>query len=198
MRIMNRLLILVAFVIVVPALAGAGEVNLPRTGQTTCYDEAGNVIDCPGTGQDGDVQAGVAWPEPRFEDNGDGTVKDHLTGLIWLKDANCFGQSTWSQALTDCNSLASGSCGLNDGSVAGDWRLPNILELESLVNSEVTHPHIWLNSQGFVDVQLCYYWSATTNADFAGYAWMVTIGGTMNSYYKSTSDKYVWPVRAKK
>jgi hypothetical protein len=32
---------------------------------------------------------GVAWPNPRFTDNSDGTVTDNLTGLIWLKNANC-------------------------------------------------------------------------------------------------------------
>ena len=36
-------------------------------------------------------QKGVAWPNPRFTDNGNGTVTDNLTGLIWLKNANCFG-----------------------------------------------------------------------------------------------------------
>ena len=45
-----------------PALAFAGTVQLPQTGQTTCYDASGTVISCTGTGQDGEFQAGVAWP----------------------------------------------------------------------------------------------------------------------------------------
>jgi hypothetical protein len=102
--------VLAVFFVFVPFAAFGGEVDLPHTGQTTCYDEGGDVIACPGTGHDGDVQAGVAWPFPRFTDNGNGTVTDHLTGLIWLKNADCFGQRTWSQALSDCNNLASGSC----------------------------------------------------------------------------------------
>lgn len=51
--------------------------GVPKTGQTTCYDANGSVIPCAGTGQDGDIQAGVAWPDPRFTDNGNGTVTDN-------------------------------------------------------------------------------------------------------------------------
>jgi hypothetical protein len=51
-----------------------------RTGQTMSF----------AAGDDGDIKAGVPFPSPRFTDNGDGTVTDHLTGLIWLKNAYCF------------------------------------------------------------------------------------------------------------
>jgi hypothetical protein len=77
----------------------AGAIDLPKTGQTTCYDSDGNVISCEGTGQDGDIRAGVAWPTPRFTDNRDGTMSDNLTGLMWLKDADCFGSRDWENAL---------------------------------------------------------------------------------------------------
>jgi len=63
---------------------------VPQTGQTQCYD--GQTPDeCPNGpfGQDGDIQAGVPFPNPRFTvNNPDGTVTDNLTGLIWLQDAN--------------------------------------------------------------------------------------------------------------
>ena len=62
---------------------------VPKTGQVTCYDAGGNVINCAGTGQDGELQKGVELPTPRFTDKGNGTVKDNLTGLTWLKNANC-------------------------------------------------------------------------------------------------------------
>jgi hypothetical protein len=55
-----------------------------QTGQTDCWDLSGALIECDGTAQDGDVQAGAMTPSPRFTDNLDGTVKDELTGLIWL------------------------------------------------------------------------------------------------------------------
>lgn len=166
-----------------------------KTGQTICYDETGNVIDCAGTGQDGDIQAGVDWPEPRFEDNGDGTITDYLTGLIWLKNAICAGTITWNDALTFCNNLASGTCGLTDGSVAGDWRLPNRKELLSLIDYSRCNPAL---PQGhlFDNVQSSYYWSATTYANFTSCAWNVNmLFGNVIHYYKS-DNHFVWPVRA--
>jgi hypothetical protein len=179
-----------------PLIAFAGEVDLPRTGQTTCYNLSGNVISCPGTGQDGDLQEGVAWPVPRFTDNGNGTVTDHLTGLIWLKNANCLGiRKTWDDAVGFCNVLASGMCGLTDGSVAGDWRLPNIVELESLLNAEPEDLSSWLNMQGFTNVQLFHYWSASTLAIPTNKAWGVyMIFGSVATLNKS-EGYYVWPVR---
>ncbi len=60
-----------------------------KTGQTKCYDASGTEISCSGTGQDGAYQNGATWPNPRFTYNENGTVKDNLTGLIWLKNANC-------------------------------------------------------------------------------------------------------------
>lgn len=94
-----------------------------KTGQTASYR----------THDDGDLEKGVTWPSPRFTDNGDGTVTDNLTGLIWLKNANCAGASkNWDMAIdyaaalhdgcTNCFGTA-GDCGLSDGSAEGDWRL---------------------------------------------------------------------------
>ena len=125
--------------------------RVAKTGQTLCYNAAGGTITCAGTGQDGQYQAGIdpvvaptccgttnayntpAWTGVRFTDNGDGTVTDNLTALIWLKNASCYG-SNWASALNFANTLASGSCGLSDGSIAGQWRLPNVNELHSLVD----------------------------------------------------------------
>jgi Protein of unknown function (DUF1566) len=103
---------------------------VPQTGQTASY----------AAGDDGAQQKGVAWPTPRFTDNNNGTITDNLTGLIWLKNANCFGQKMWGQALTDANALADGDCGLTDDSVASDWRLPNINELHSLIDFGTLSP----------------------------------------------------------
>lgn len=179
--------------------------GVPKTGQTTCYDESGDPpIPCSGTGQDGEYQKGVEWPSPRFTDNGDGTVTDNLTGLIWLKDANCFELRTWTQALSDCNELASGSCELTDGSSAGDWRLPNRFELESLLHLEYYNPAVpntagtgkWSEGDPFTNVQNYYYWSSTTRAISPNMAWNVNVSQGLLIYdtLKSTSY-YVWPVR---
>ena len=179
-----------------PVFLFAGAVDLPKSGQTTCYDASGNVIDCAETGQDGNIQAGVDWPEPRFEDNGDGTITDHLTGQVWLKNAGCAGLMTWYDALTWCNNLANGSCGLTDGSAAGDWRLPNIIELESLVNAEASNPYAWLNFQGVSNLQSVLYWSATTLAYNTNYAWYVSLRNGFVTFDSKSNIRYVWPVRA--
>ena len=165
---------------------------VPKTGQTGCWDANGAPIDCAGTGQDGELQRGVSV-SPRFTDNADGTVKDNLTGLIWLKNANCFGSQTWTDALTASNTLASGSCGLTDGSVAGAWRLPNVRELESLIDFGQLFPSL---SPGhpFTEVQPNDYWSSTTSVFLPNYAWIVTLdGGTFN--LDKTWSNWVWPVR---
>ena len=142
-----------------PAVAFKARVEV--TGQTACWDGNGTPIACTGTGEDGDIQGGVPFPTPRFIDNGNGTVKDKLTNLIWLKDANCFGGRTWAQALMDANTLASGRCGLTDGSVAGSWRVPNLKELESLIDYSAFNPALPAGHP-FSSVQLTFYWSSTT------------------------------------
>ena len=109
-----------------------------KTNQTQCWDTEGEVIDCAGTGQDGELRAGVPWPDPRFVDNGDGTVLDKLTGLIWLKNGNCLSLSSTRSEFVAllAKDLAAGQCDLTDNSQPGDWRIPTIAELISLIDVE--------------------------------------------------------------
>jgi hypothetical protein len=156
-----------------------------KTGQTTSY----------ATGDDGELERGVAWPNPRFTDNLDGTITDNLTGLIWLKDANCFGQRTWNEALTDCNGLASGSCGVTDSSSAGDWRLSNVKELFSLVDFENISPAL-PSGHPFNNVQSDYYWSSTSIAgNVSEHAWAVWMVAGTAAYDNKPNIHDVWPVR---
>ncbi|OAD22282.1 peptidase C14, caspase catalytic subunit p20, partial [Candidatus Thiomargarita nelsonii] len=77
----------------------------------------------------------------RYRDNGDGTVTDNLTGLIWMKNANCSGRRmTWKKAMQWAAKLAHGQCGLRDGSRAGMWRLPTIDEWKAMVDKRYTYP----------------------------------------------------------
>lgn len=175
--------------------ADAGVVQLPQTGQTTCYDQVGGLISCAGTRQDGDLQTGLQPPAPRFTDNNDGTVTDNLTGLIWLKDAKCFPLQLWSDALGNAKGLGSGICGLTDGSVAGDWRLPNILELESLVDISNIGPAL-PTGHPFSNVQSTGYWSSTNNAFHVTRARYVYFrNGAVNGAAKDVDLHFVWPVR---
>ncbi|MGB5389702.1 MAG: hypothetical protein WBP10_05920, partial [Thermoanaerobaculia bacterium] len=80
---MKRTTTLIQFLLTVAAvgfiLAQGGDIALAavaKTGQQLCWDAAGNPIACAGTGQDGEHQAGVTWPIPRFTDLGNGTVLD--------------------------------------------------------------------------------------------------------------------------
>jgi Protein of unknown function (DUF1566) len=184
-----------------PRPAGAGAPAGPgapvaQTGQTTSF----------AVGDDGDIQAGVPFPTPRFTDHGDGTVTDHLTGLIWLKDANCFGMQTWQGALDAVNALSdtgtpetTDDCGLSDGSVAGDWRFSNIKELQSLIDFgrqlpalPAGHPFLNVQSQGDRT------WSSTTLVGNSNLAWVIALnfGGVEGSNKDHGVPTYpVWPVR---
>jgi len=182
---------------------GSSSAGVPRTGQTTSY----------GPGDDGALQKGVAWPNPRFTVNANGTVTDNLTGLIWLRDANCtnffsgditgVNQRTWDNALIAANSLGSGNCGLSDGSTAGQWRLPNIKELYSLIDHAFYNPVLsnavgtekWSAGDPF-NVQLNWgYWSSTTCADNTTSAWGMPLYDGNVSDVEKTATIFVWPVR---
>jgi hypothetical protein len=173
-----------------------GVISLPWTGQEKCYNSSGTEISCTGTGQDGEYQMGTNWPDPRFTSGGD-CMTDNLTGLMWSKNANLpNGKMTWQEALDYVASVNSGAglCGYHD------WRLPNINELESLVNAGVVHLNMWLIDQGFsnMDTQLySQYWSSTTSAVLTDDAWFsyMVIGYTRHSS-KDLSAYYVWPVRS--
>lgn len=102
-------------------------------------------------------------PNSQLQDNGDGTVTDLGTGLMWrqcslgqLPDTSCSGGDsylyTWDQALSHAD----------DVNFAGytDWRLPNIKELYSLVEVSCSSPAI--NSERFPNTSSSQaYWSAT-------------------------------------
>jgi len=167
-------------------------VSLAATGQQASYV----------AGDDAWERKGAAWPIDRFSDNNDGTVTDNLTGLIWLKNAACFASTTWSKALSDANDLASGACGLSDGSTAGQWRLPNLGELESLVDASAANPAIAAGSS-FIQVSDGIYWSSTSyfgGEEGSPDAWAIRFsdGRYMNdsvSNVKATSNNAVWPVK---
>ncbi|MBF0527132.1 MAG: DUF1566 domain-containing protein [Deltaproteobacteria bacterium] len=129
----------------------------------------------------------------RFTDNGNGTVTDQKTGLIWLKNADCFGQLKWKAAVTACRNLADGQCGLTDGSKAGDWRLPTVEELKQLVNDD--HGRFSKPGEPFTGVQLDVYWSSTTFAGYPNFAGIVSMHAGNDNFNGKAVNVYVWPVR---
>jgi hypothetical protein len=164
--------------------------QLWKTGQTTSYYP----------GDDGDIQAGVDWPVPRFTDNGDGTVTDNLTDLIWLKDADCFGAMTWQEALdtiADFNANPGNYSCQEYTSLYTNWRLPNIQEQLSLIDFSEYEPalpagHPFGNGQfGGPDM----YWSSTTSTSYnaASFGTYLQLGGL--GVIPKSNNNYLWPVR---
>jgi hypothetical protein len=165
------------------------------TGQSLCWDSSGNRISCAGTGQDGDFQAGVPFPTPRFADNHDGTVTDNLTGLIWLQDANRFGEVPWEEALASARNLAGGSHGLEDASKAGAWRLPNVNELQSLLDLSNSSGPALSGGHPFTKLEAANYWSSTSVAAFPALAWYVALAVGPPVFDLKFNTMRMWPVR---
>jgi hypothetical protein len=149
----------------------------------------------------------------RYVDCENGTVTDTVTGLIWLKNAGCLGSGRYAAANSAAAWLQTGFCGLTDNSSPGDWRLPTKTEWQEMIAQAVVlgctgadapsltnTPGIACYSIGpqpFTGVRSGVYWSSTTSADFASYAWAVRLffGVGYYAWKLSTSTPYVWPVR---
>jgi hypothetical protein len=158
-------------------------VALPKTGQTTCYDATipiPAVVACAGTGQDGELQTGVA-ASPRFTVGPTaGCVTDNLTGLIWVAAPSLTG-STWANALAAANLNL---CGFTD------WRLPNLVELGSLLNYSVADNAAVLTAAGFSNIG-SWYWTSTTIAGNPANAGVLNIAdGQMTT---SAAKTYTYP-----
>ena len=114
----------------------------PATGQTTCWNTSGAVISCGGTGQDGDIQAGATLA---YLDNGDGTITDTNTGLMWEKLSDDGTIHDWNNTYTWDNAFSAKVATLNGGggfAGHGDWRVPNIKELQSIANYQNFNPAV--------------------------------------------------------
>lgn len=170
---------------------------LPVTGQTTCYDTVGAVLDCPGTGQDGELQRGAARS---FTDNGDGTITDNVTGLTWEKlsdDGSIHDRDavySWGDAFASkVNTLNSTNFASHD-----DWRVPNSFELYSLLHLGAWNPAAYsVFDSGCVegcDVTTCsctaaaFYWSSSAYLANPEGAWIVGFDyGNTLAYFKGNT-----------
>jgi hypothetical protein len=133
----------------------------------------------------------------RFTDNGDGTVRDNDSGVIWLKDANAVGYTTWQNAMDIVD-------GLNYAGYK-DWRLPTIEEFDALIDTNYLQPALcnttgdsqWSQGDAFNAVPVFYsYWSSTEWS--YNDAWYVSVGtGELLVQVKDNPgiSFYVWPVR---
>jgi Protein of unknown function (DUF1566) len=193
------------------ALAGQTAL-VPRTGQTQAISNT--------PGSDGILQKGVEWPRPRFTKildhygNPKGSVKDNLTKLQWLQNANCFGSLSWVNALDAVVQLNSGiapagNCGYTGNKT--DWRLPNVKELQSLIDYGCGFPALsdqdgsgCFNqdpSAVFVGVGTGHiYWSSTRNQDHNAddSFWVEFLVGNSSNDNINQFRFLVWPVRGGK
>jgi hypothetical protein len=158
---------------------------LPATGQLGCFQEGGAEIDCNGTGQDEALRTGTPWPEPRFTTAGE-AVLDRLTGLQWRQQADLGGRPvSWRAAFELIDAL--------NASAAVTWRLPNINELESLVDCSRFDPALPA-SHPFTRLQDT-YWSSTTSYFEPDWAWALYLTkGATGVGIKAGESFYVWPV----
>jgi len=119
-------------------------------------------------------------------DNGNGTVTDEATGMMWQQETAMF--MTWKDALSYCEKLQ----------LAGytDWRLPLLTELNSIID-DIDDDDIddkpAINRQYFPRAVASFYWSSTIAASNTSYAWGVFFD-TGNTY--ETDKNGHWFVRA--
>jgi len=158
-EIITDVFLLMTFMVltlVSPALLHAG--SLPDTGQTKCYDNAGNEINpCPSPGQSFYGQDGNYTCNPHSYTllAGGIMVQDNVTGLIWQKDT-APGTYNWDHAVSYCENLILGGY--------SDWRLPTIKELTTIVDSSIPYPGPTINTDYFPNTVSSFYWSSATLA----------------------------------
>jgi len=122
-----------------------------------------------------EMQIPSSTPTERFVENGDGTVTDNDTGLMWMKcslgqsDPDCSGGSvaayTWKEALDIADSYT----------FAGysDWRIPNVKELRTIVEQRCYYPSV--NLAIFPETPNSFYWtSSAADFDSSGPVWSVS------------------------
>jgi hypothetical protein len=149
--------------------------TLPATGQVSCYDEVGTVIDCVGTGQD----AAHVVNAMSFTDNADGTVTDEVTGLVWQQtdDDTLYDHDA---AVLYCTNLA--LAGLSN------WRLPEISELTNIASFGANTPGIDQTAFPGTDD---FYWSATISSLNSAWAWLINHTNNIVDTYDRTTARLV-------
>lgn len=181
--------------------------RLTVSGQNDCWTAGGASVACAGTGQDGEAQLGRPFA---FTNNGDGTITDNHSGLMWEVLSDDGSIHDWNDAYTWDNAFVKIQ-DLNTASFAGhsDWRVPNVRELQSLVDFGRT-PHTidpvfhsaclgGCAASSCSCTQLSEYWSSTSVQTIPtfNWAWYISFSaGTTNGHANNkTLPRYVRAVR---
>ena len=129
--VFSTLLLMVCSAATPRVQASTPSYSIVDTGQTHCYNNSQQIV-CPPTGaaffgQDAQYTGNA----PSYQDNGDGTITDLVTGLMWQKTPGS--KVTFANALAGAQTLTLGGY--------TDWRVPTIKELYSLINFDGTDPN---------------------------------------------------------
>jgi len=168
--------------------------GLPKTGQETSYVSH----------DDGHYEAGW-WPGRLNENNrtrfivkeyvtGEEVVIDLATRLMWPKDiastiCYCGNPVNWPTAVIYADGGAFGGF--------PDWRIPNFIELMSLINYETTNPAVWSIFDN-VNHDNQYAWSGTTRKALTTQAWAISLaeGRPVYSDKVTVTDRRLVAVRS--
>ena len=136
----------------------------------------------------------------RFVDNGDGTVTDKMTGLMWIKNGwriDFLSAVTWHEAVEKCSNFREGAY--------SDWHLPTVEEWKSLVDRSFSYPALVEPNPFENIISHMPYWSRTEYA--YGEKRFGNVSGTRDSYtvmlysgrfnhQKKTDLAFIFPVRS--
>jgi hypothetical protein len=131
--------------------------------------------------------AWAAAPKSLYVIRQDGTVFDNKTGLTWQREVSQ-SQYDWQRAKEYCGSLKLG--GFSTG-----WRLPERLELASLVDLRIASPGPTIDQVAFPNTPNGWFWTATPSAGDSGYAWVVYFGYGDSDYGGTANALWVRCVR---
>lgn len=134
------------------------------------------------------ITQGDSSARSRFVDNGDGTVTDQRTGLMWLKSGRpTFGAMPWNKAVSYCSNL--------DQAGYKDWYLPSKKEWETLLSSSQQNPAI-TRPNPFKDVVTYLNYWTRTGFDFTpNYNWSVNLYYGKGTLMSKNKPAFAWPVR---
>ncbi len=162
---MNRLIIIIFVLVQVNIGFGQSVLRtmkrLPDTGETSSYTTT--------LGEDADYLINM----PFFTNNGDGTVTDTITGLMWQKTDG--GEMTFEKAKLYCDTLTLGGF--------SDWRLPNAHEAYSILNQQYSNPAT--DPTVFTTTAAEYWWSSVRQVGDSTKVWVTNAGGGIGNHPKS-------------
>ena len=128
-----------------------------------------------------DVSPTPVSTETRFTENGDGTVTDNNTRLMWAIDVGAIGITSWAGAISFCNDLVLPASGYSD------WRLPTLYEISPLLEALSLH------------TEPIYYWTSTERwgPEDPSMVWVVYTEGPFTAYGLRTVSccAHAMPVR---